>query len=128
MNDTRIQALDTIQASFPRPMTTFMDAYMNSSLKHLSVLLPTFTHFYVVGTDSPPGSSEDDAVGIPDLVCPLLDFVSATIRRGKAKDWLTAETSDVLVGSVINYAQMTEEDVSNIFIKIWFPELTLHCP
>lgn len=110
------QTLDTIHTSFPRPMTPYLKEFLSASLHHLQSLFPTFLHFYL-SSASPPGSSEDEQVGIPHLVCPLIDFISTATRGGKAKEWFDQDNQYALVGAVFNYVQMTEEDVSPFSLK-----------
>jgi importin-9 len=88
---------------------------LSASLHHLQVLFPTFTHFYLSSSVSAPNSSEDEHVGLPHLVCPLIDFVSSATRAGKAKEWFDSGNLPSLVGAIFNYVQMTDEDVSNVF-------------
>ena len=64
-----------------------------------------------------PCTSEDDSVGLPQLVCPIMDFTAAVTRGGKAKEWFSVGDGDggngkKLIESVIQWAQMTNEDVS----------------
>ena len=109
------QTLDTVHTSFPRPMASYLKDFLSASLHHLQVLLPTFTHFYLNASAPPPGSSEDELVGIPHLICPLMDFVTSATRGGKAKDWFDQGHLLGLIGSLFNFVQMTEEDVSEFF-------------
>lgn len=117
------QTLDTVHTSFPRPMAPYLKDFLSASLHHLQVLLPTFTHFYLSSSASPPGSSEDEPVGIPLLICPLMDFVTSATRGGKARDWFDQENLLGLIESLFNFLQMTEEDVS-IYIYIYISFLT----
>lgn len=117
-SNTALQTLDTIHSSFPRVMVTYLRDFLSSSLHHLQVLFPTFTHFYLSSSASPPSSSEDDQLGLPHLVCPLIDFVSTVTRGGKAKEWFDSGNLQALIGAVFNYVQMTEDDVSNLIIRI----------
>src|ERR1700737_639973 len=110
------QTLDTIHTSFPRVMTTYLKDFLSASLHHLQVLFPTFTHYYLSSSTSPPGSSEDEHVDLPNLVCPLIDFVATVTRGGKVREWFDAGNLQGLVGAVFNYVQMTEEDVSDLFL------------
>jgi len=94
-------------------MATYLKDFLSASLHHLQTLFPTFTHFYLSSSASPSGSSEDEQVGLPQLVCTLVDFVSTATRGGKAKD---TGNLQALVEAVFNYVQMTEEDVSISFL------------
>jgi hypothetical protein len=93
-------------------MTTYLKDFLSASLIHLQVLFPTFTHFYLSPSASPPSSSEDEHVGLPHLVCPLIDFVSTATRSGKAKEWFDSGNLQGLIAAIFNYVQMTGEDVS----------------
>ncbi|KIM88892.1 hypothetical protein PILCRDRAFT_244255 [Piloderma croceum F 1598] len=104
------KTLDTIHTSFPRVMTTYLKDFLSASLHHLQILFPTFTHFYLSPSVSVPNSSEDEHVGLPHLVCPLIDFVSSATRGGKAKEWFDSGNLPSLVGAIFNYVQMTDED------------------
>jgi hypothetical protein len=111
-----MQTLDTIHTSFPRVLTTYLKDFLSASLHHLQVLFPTFAHFYLSSSASPPSSSEDEHVSLPHLVCPLIDFVSTATRGGKGKEWFDSGNLQALIGAIINYVQMTEDDVSKQFI------------
>jgi importin-9 len=100
-------------------MTTYLKDFLSASLHHLQVLFPTFTHFYLSSSASPPGSSEDEHIDLPHLVCPLIDFVSTVTRGGKAKEWFDSGHLPALIEAVFNYVQMTEEDVSFFFFCSW---------
>src|ERR1700683_491693 len=106
-------------------MTTYLKDFLSVSLHHLEVLFPTFTHFYLSSSASPLGSSEDENVGLPHLVCPLIDFVSTVTRGGKAKEWFDSGHLPALIGAVFNYVQMTEEDVSFFFLVLC-PNIVFH--
>jgi hypothetical protein len=95
-------------------MTTYLQDFLSASLNHLQILFPTFTRFYLSSSLSPPSSSEDEHVGLPHLVSPLIDFVSTATRGGKAKEWFDSGHLQALVGATFNYVQMTDEDVSNL--------------
>ncbi|KAG1747560.1 armadillo-type protein, partial [Suillus lakei] len=85
------KTLDVIHTSFPRAMTSYVRGYLDASLRHLQVMSETYDTFYISGSGSAPGSSEEETVEIPHLICPLFDFVSNVVRGGKAKEWLQAE-------------------------------------
>ena len=85
---------------------------MITSLNHLRLLYPTFSHYYLSATEAVPSTSEDESIELPQLLCPIIDFVSAVIRRGKCRQWLGEENILSLVASTFNYVQMTDDDVS----------------
>lgn len=92
-------------------MTTYLKDFLSASLHHLQALFPTFTQCYLTSLQSPPGSTEDEFVGLPHLICPIVDFMSSVARGGRAKEWFEAGNLQSLIGSVFQYVQMTEEDV-----------------
>ncbi|KAF7974899.1 hypothetical protein HWV62_11051 [Athelia sp. TMB] len=104
------KTLDTIHTSFPRAMTIYLKDFLSASLHHLQALFPTFTQCYLTSLQSPPGSTEDEFVGLPHLICPIVDFMSSVARGGRAKEWFEAGNLQSLIGSVFQYVQMTEED------------------
>ncbi|KAH7915756.1 armadillo-type protein [Hygrophoropsis aurantiaca] len=104
------KTLDVLHTSFPKALTNYLSDYMTASLRHLQVILPTYNHYYVVASGATPGSSEDENVELPQLICPIFDFVSNVARGGKAKAWLIAANTNALLESIFEYAQMTAED------------------
>ncbi|KAG2743701.1 ARM repeat-containing protein [Suillus brevipes Sb2] len=104
------KTLDVIHTSFPRAMISYVRGYLDASLCHLEVLSETYETFYISGSGSAPGSSEEETVEIPHLICPLFDFVSNVVRGGKAKEWLQVENLNRLVSGIFNYSQMTADD------------------
>jgi hypothetical protein len=109
------QTLGTIHTSFPRALPSYLPSLLTASLLHLQTLYPTFAHYYISSSDTIPGSSEDDSVDLTQLVIPLMDFVASVARGGKAKEWFNAEDGNrakTLIGNVIQWVQMTDEDVS----------------
>lgn len=51
------------------------------------------------------------------LVCPILDFTSSTIRSGSGKVWTAAENLGSLTEVVTWWVQITREDVSNYSVR-----------
>ena len=79
----------------------------------MTTLYSTFDHYYLKSADTVvPKSSEEDNIELAQLICPILDFVGAVARGGKAKDWFNGGNESALVAAVFNYVQMTNEDVS----------------
>lgn len=60
-----------------------------------------------------PSTSEDESIELPQLLCPIIDFLSAVIRGGKGREWLGEENMISLVASIFSYVQMTDDDVSS---------------
>ncbi|KAF8899297.1 armadillo-type protein [Infundibulicybe gibba] len=104
------KTLDTVHTSFPRALTPYLRDFLTSSLNHLQALYPTFNHYYLSSIDSIPRSSEDESIELPQLICPITDFVAAVTRGGKAKDWFETENLTNLILAVFNFVQMTNED------------------
>jgi hypothetical protein len=82
-----------------------------ASLNHLRVLYDTFSTYYLAATDSVPTTSEDEIIELPHLLCPVIDFLAAVVRGGKARDWLADENVLDVVSSVFVLVQMTDDDV-----------------
>ena len=96
-------------------MKPYAESFLDSSLAHLKSIFPVYEVYYINATESVPGSTEDEAVELPCLVCPLFDLVSNIVRGGKAKQWLDPKNQSQnltsLVGVIFRFAQMTAEDV-----------------
>jgi hypothetical protein len=92
-----------------------MTDYLTASVLHLHALFPVFDHFYLADEEAVPRTSEDDeTIDLAQLVCPILDFVSETVRHGKSKAWLESNLQQ-LVSAVFNYVQITHDDVRDGF-------------
>lgn len=87
-------------------------------MNHLSVLYPTFVTYCLSATDSPPNTSEDEPVELPQLLCPIIDFVAAVIRGGKAREWVNEANILSIVSSVFAFVQMIDDDVCKRLILI----------
>ncbi|KAF7303143.1 ARM repeat-containing protein [Mycena kentingensis (nom. inval.)] len=104
------KALDTINTSFPRALAPYLNDFLGIALSHLNTLFPTFSHFYLSSTDSPPTSSESEPLGLPQLICPVFDFAAAIARGGRSKGWFENGNLSTLISSVFNFLQMTSDD------------------
>ena len=113
------QTLDVIHTSFPRPLTPYLKDFLTASLNHFQALYPTFAQFYLSSSEPAPHSSEDEPVELPQLLCPILDFVTAVSRGGKAREWFVGGNLTALISSVFNFVQMTDEDVSRRSISMF---------
>ncbi|KAI5998077.1 armadillo-type protein [Pisolithus albus] len=82
------KTLDTIHTSFPRAMVAYLPDYLNATLHHLQVVYSTYNRYA-------PGSSEDEVVELPHLICPMFDFLSNVVRGGKAREWLLRQTQNL---------------------------------
>lgn len=98
-------------ASFPRALVAYYPDFLAASLNHLRVLYDTFSTYYLAATDSVPTTSEDEIIELPHLLCPVIDFLAAVVRGGKARDWLADENVLDVVSSVFVLVQMTDDDV-----------------
>jgi hypothetical protein len=105
------KTLDTLHVSFPRALVAYYPDFLATSLNHLRVLYSTFSTYYLTGTDSVPTTSEDDTIELSHLLCPIIDFLAAVIRGGKARDWITDDNVLDVVSSVYAFVQMTDDDV-----------------
>ena len=86
---------------------------MITSLNHLFMLYPTFSHYYLSAMEAVLSTLEDERIELPQLLCPIINFVSTIIRGGKCHQWLREENILSLITSTINYVQMTNDDVSS---------------
>jgi hypothetical protein len=110
-----VQTLDAIHISFPRSLLPYLEDFLGLSLYHMQALYPTFEVYYLSQSETNPGSSENNPIELSQLICPIIDFIAAVARGGKAKTWFNQERIDALTSCVLNYAQMTVEDVSPSF-------------
>lgn len=104
------RTLDIIHTSFPRALTPYLKDFLTASLNHFQALYPTFAQFYLSASEPAPRSSEDESIELPQLLCPILDFITAVTRGGKAREWIVEENLDTLILVVFNFVQMTDED------------------
>ncbi|KAJ7610789.1 armadillo-type protein [Roridomyces roridus] len=107
------KTLDTIHTSFPRALTPYLNSYLTISLSHLQSLYGTFSQYYLSSNESAPRSSENEAIELPQLICPIFDFAGAVTRGGKSKGWFDNQNLPALIASVFNFLQMTNEDEEN---------------
>ena len=114
-----LQVLDTIQTSFPRSLTPHLKELLSAALNHLSVLYPTFAHYYLQSNAAVPRSSEDETIELTHLVCPMLDFIASVARSGKAKDWFEGDNLAGLISAVFSWVQMSQDDVSGCYFALW---------
>lgn len=106
-----------VHVSFGRALTAYMPQYLDAALHHLKVTYDAYQHCYILADVASPGSSEDEAVELPQLICPIFDFLSNVIRGGKAKEWLSPQNLTALMEQIFQYSQMTAEDVGDsIFV------------
>ena len=109
-----LQTLDVLNTSFPKSLKPSAPSFLSSGVSHLQSLAPLFSRFYI-SEDAPsiPASSDDDSqLDLMQLVCPIFDFISSTIRSGNGKLWTTAENMGGLIAAVTWWVQITREDVS----------------
>lgn len=67
----------------------------------------------MVAEDTPPLSSEDERIELPQLASSTLDFISAVTRGGKAKDWYTEANVNDLVADIFRWTEMTADEVGS---------------
>ncbi|KAG5644159.1 hypothetical protein DXG03_009054 [Asterophora parasitica] len=104
------KTLDAIHTSFPRTLTPYLQEFLSDSLIHLRALHPAFAQYYLSSSESAPQSSEDEAIELPQLICPIFDFAAAATRGGKAREWLNTANLNALVAAVLDLVQITDED------------------
>ncbi|EAU92368.2 hypothetical protein CC1G_00587 [Coprinopsis cinerea okayama7 len=104
------KALDTIHISFPAALASHLSDLLSYALVHLQKLYPVFAHYYLASSDSVPRTSEDESVELPQLICPIMDFISSAMRGRKARLWFTGDNLSLLVSAVFNLSQVTDED------------------
>jgi hypothetical protein len=97
-------------------LTLYHKDFLTASLTHFQALYSTFAQFYLSSSEPAPCSSEDETIELPQLLCPILDFVSAVARGGKAKEWFSEGNLNALISAVFSFAQMTDEDVSTLVV------------
>jgi hypothetical protein len=93
-------------------LTPYLKDFLTASVNHLQALYPTFTQFHLSSSEPAPSSSEEESVELPQLLCPIFEFVTAVARGGKAKEWFAEKNLSILISSTFNFVQMTDEDVS----------------
>ncbi|KAL5519373.1 hypothetical protein ACEPAH_1056 [Sanghuangporus vaninii] len=107
------KTLDTIHMGFAKSLSPHYNELLNTALAHLQVLLPTFSRYYLSSSAAPPTASEEDAIELSMLGCPVIDFIAALTRSSKAKSWLQSSTVEALIVALCGWMQMTEDDEEN---------------
>lgn len=90
---------------------------MTASLNNLRSFYPAFSTYYLSATESTPNTSEDEPIELTQVLCPIIDFLAAVIRGGKAREWVADENILAIVTSVFAFVQMTDEDVAFYFFS-----------
>jgi importin-9 len=98
-------------------LTPYLNDFLTASLNHFQALYSTFAQFYLSSSEPAPRSSEDESVELPQLLCPILDFISSVTRGGKAREWFVEINRSRLISAIFNFVQMTDEDVSPRFFS-----------
>ena len=98
--------------SFPRVIAPYLPAYVASALHHLHALYPTYVRCYLTDSMSVPNSSEGEPIELYRLITPLVDFVTGTTRQSKSRVSLDQGTLARLVDALVQWSQMTKENVS----------------
>ncbi|KIY50482.1 ARM repeat-containing protein [Fistulina hepatica ATCC 64428] len=104
------KTLDIIHTSFPRTLTPYLQGLLSAALHHLHVVYPAFVKYYLSATEATPTTSEDNTIELPQLICPIFDFVSSIARGGKAREWFTDDNSLALATAICNFSQMSDDD------------------
>ena len=124
------QTLDILNTSFPKSLKPDAPTFLSSGVSHLQSLSPLFSKFYISeDTPSVPASSDDDSqLDLMQLVCPIFDFITSTIRSGNGKLWTNPENTGGLIEAVTWWVQITKEDVSCSYAQGPFETLLLIAP
>ena len=77
------QTLDTLHTYSPQALALSLPKFMITSLNHLCMLYTTFSYYYLSATEAVLSTLEDESIELPQLLYPIIDFVSAVIRDGK---------------------------------------------
>ena len=114
-----LQTLDVLNTSFPKSLKPYAPTFLSSGVSHLRALAPLFSKFYI--SENPPSipapSDDDGQLDLMQLVCPIFDFISSTVRSGSGKVWTTTENLGSLIEVVTWWVQITREDVSHHFVQ-----------
>lgn len=109
------RTLDILHTSFPKVLTPYLPDLLSISVDHLHKLSAPFTQYYLSSDADPvPGTSEDESIDLSQLICPILDFVGAVTRGGKARKWFDETNTTMLISAVFTITQMTTEEVSSL--------------
>ncbi|GJJ12042.1 hypothetical protein Clacol_006283 [Clathrus columnatus] len=104
------KTLDVINIAFDRSLKFHATSFLDISLHHLQVLLPSFAKYNIYSTDIAPTSSEDEIITIPRLATPIIDYISSLSRRSAAKIWFDSTNLIPLTCAIFQWIQMTGED------------------
>src|ERR1700679_1259111 len=87
------QILDVLNTSLPKSLRPTAPTFLSSGVSHLQALAPLFSKFYI--SEDPPSipapSDDDGQLDLMQLVFPVFDFISSTIRSGSGKAWTTTQ-------------------------------------
>jgi hypothetical protein len=109
------KTLDILHTSFARALKPYLPEFLSASLHHLQAYFPTYTQFYLVADASVPKNSEDESIELPEVAAPILDFISAIARGGRAKDWFGSDQVAGLVKAIFAWSQISIESASRFF-------------
>lgn len=110
---------------FPKLFRPHLESFVRLSLSNLAALLPTFQTVYLstnsdASAPSTPEGDADVAVGVPELACSIIDFVSESTRADRCRALFVSggsggtgaetEVLQALVYHTLSYVQMTADD------------------
>ena len=101
-----------MHTSFPRVVAPYLPAYVAASLHHLHALYPTYVRYYLTDSVTVPNSSEGEPIELYKLITPLVDFVTGATRQSRARVSFDQGTLGKLVDALVQWCQMTKENVS----------------
>ena len=90
----------------------YLPTYVSAALHHLHALYPTFVRYYLTDSVPVPNSSEGEPIELYKLITALVDFVSDATRLSKSRVSFDEGTLDKLVNALVQWTQMTKENVS----------------
>jgi len=100
-----------MHTSFPRVVAPHLPAYVAAALHHLHALYPTYVRYYLTDSVAVPNSSEGEPIELYKLITPLVDFVTGATRQSKARVAFDQGTLEKLVDALVQWSQMTKENV-----------------
>ena len=111
------QTLDVLNTSFPKSLKPHAPTFLSSGVSHLRDLAPLSSKLSEDPRLIPTPSDDDGQLDLMQLVCPIFDFISSTIRSGSGKVWTTTENLGGLIRAVTWWVQITREDVSDYSVR-----------
>jgi hypothetical protein len=103
-----------MHTSFPRVVASYLPGFVAAALHHLHALYPTYVRYYLTDSVAVPNSSEGEPIELYKLITPLVDFVTGATRQSKARVSFEQGTLEKLVDALVQWSQMTKENVRQL--------------